>query len=76
MRKTLKLPNDLLRRIKIRAVVRNQKLKNTVAELLELGLANEPKPIVSVYVPKPVHLKHKKLLTFRDIEAAITADRE
>lgn len=76
MRTTFELPDDLVRRIKIRAVERNQKLKDTVAQLLELGLANEPQHKVSANAPKPVRLKHKKSLTIKDIEAAITAGRE
>ena len=39
MKTTLELPDDLVREIKLRAVHRGQKLKETVAELLQKGLA-------------------------------------
>ncbi|MEZ5584930.1 MAG: hypothetical protein R3F37_21115 [Candidatus Competibacteraceae bacterium] len=42
MKTTLDLPDELARRIKMRAVMRNQKLKDTIAQLLELGLASAP----------------------------------
>lgn len=41
MKTTLELPDVLMRRIKIRAAEQNRKLKDTVAELLERGLAAE-----------------------------------
>ena len=39
MKTTLEIPDDLMRRVKMRAVQRNQKLKDTVATLLEAGIA-------------------------------------
>ncbi len=42
MKTTLELPDTLMRRVKLRAVRRNQKLKDAVAQLLELGMAASP----------------------------------
>jgi hypothetical protein len=39
---TLDLPDDLMRKINIRAVQKNLKLKDTIADLLKRGLAREP----------------------------------
>jgi hypothetical protein len=39
MKTTIELPDGLVREIKMRAVSRRQKLKDTVAELLRKGLA-------------------------------------
>jgi hypothetical protein len=41
MKTTLDLPEDLVRAVKIRAVEENKKLKDTIAELLRRGLAQE-----------------------------------
>jgi len=41
MKTTLDLPDDLVRAVKIRAVKQNKKLKDTIAELLRRGLAQE-----------------------------------
>ena len=76
MKTTLELPDELVRRIKMRALERNLKLKDAVAQLLELGLANVPEDKVPSHPPKPVRLRHKGLLTIEDIEAAIAAGRE
>jgi hypothetical protein len=38
---TLELPDDLMRRIKMRAVQENRKLKDIIADLLQRGLAQE-----------------------------------
>jgi plasmid stability protein len=48
MKTTLELPDDLLRAVKIRAVRKNRRLKDEVAELLRRGLSRkeaEPKPL-------------------------------
>jgi hypothetical protein len=39
---TLELPDELMRRIKLRAVHRNRKLKDEIAQRLEAGLAGAP----------------------------------
>ena len=41
MKTTLDLPEDLMKAIKIRAVQENRKLKDTIADLLRRGLAQE-----------------------------------
>ncbi|HZF08076.1 MAG TPA: antitoxin [Thermoanaerobaculia bacterium] len=41
MKTTLDLPDDLVRAVKIRAVQENRRLKDTMAELLRRGLAQE-----------------------------------
>jgi hypothetical protein len=41
MKTTLDLPEDLVREMKIRAVQENKRLKDTVADLLRRGLAQE-----------------------------------
>lgn len=76
MKTTLELPDDLARRIKIRAAERNQKLKDTVAQLLELGLAHAPEHDIPAPPPQPVRLKQRGPLTIEDIEAAIAVGRD
>ncbi len=39
MKTTLDLPDDLMREVKIRAVMENRKLKDAVADLLRRGLS-------------------------------------
>ena len=41
MKTTLDLPDDLMREIKVRAAREDRKLKDLIAELLRLGLAEE-----------------------------------
>lgn len=76
MKTTLDLPDELARRIKIRAAARNQKLKDTIAQLLELGLASAPEQDWRTRVPKPIRLKKHGPLTIDDIEAAIAVGRD
>lgn len=76
MKTTVELPDELARRIKMRAVERNQKLKDTIAQLLELGLASVPGKKAPARAPKPIRLKKHRLLTINDIEAAIAAGRD
>jgi hypothetical protein len=68
MKTTLGLPDELARRIKLRAAARNQELKDTIAQLLELGLASAPEQQTSTRVSKPVRLKTQGPLTIDDIE--------
>ena len=65
-----------MRRVKLRAVHRNQKLKDAVAQLLEAGIAVLPAAEPPVRPPKPVRLKKHAPLTIDDIEAAIAAGRD
>jgi hypothetical protein len=76
MKTTLELPDALMRRVKLRAVHRNQKLKDTIAQLLELGMAAAPDAEKPPRPPKPVRLKGRRGLGIREIEAAINAGRE
>lgn len=76
MKTTLELPDNLMRRVKLRAVNRSQKLKETVAQLLEQGLAGTSGAGRPRRPPKPVKLRGRGPLGIRDIEAAIGAGRE
>jgi hypothetical protein len=76
MKTTLEIPDDLMRRIKLRAVHRNQKLKDAVAQLLEAGIAALPSAEPPARPPRPVRVKKHRRLTIDDIEVAITAGRD
>jgi hypothetical protein len=76
MKTTLELPDELMRRIRLRAVHRNQKLKDAIAQLLELGMATAPEAQAPKRAPKPVRLRKRGRITVDDIEAAIAAGRE
>lgn len=75
MKTTLELPDGLMQRVKLRAVHRNQKLKDAIAQLLELGMAASQNAEKSPHAPKPVRLKGGRL-NIGDIEAAIAAGRD
>lgn len=75
MKTTLELPDALMKRVKLRAIDRNQKLKEAIAQLLELGMeASQSK--VRARAPKPVRLKTGRRLSIDDIETAIVAGRQ
>jgi len=57
MKTTLDVPDELMRRVKMCAVQRNQKLKDTVAQLLEAGMAAVPGHRPPARPPRPVRLK-------------------
>ncbi len=77
MRKTtLELPDELMRRVKLRAVHRNQKLKDAITQLLELGMAVSADTRKAPGAPKPLRLKGHRPLTIRDIETAIGGGRD
>lgn len=75
MKTTLELPDDLMRRIKLRAVHGNRKLKDEITQLLVAGMASAPDPATPRKPPKPVRLRGRARLTILDIESAITAGR-
>jgi hypothetical protein len=75
MKTTLELPDGLMQRVKLRAVHRNQKLKDVIAQLLEIGMAASPDAEKKLRVPKPVRLNGGRL-NIEAIEAAIGAGRE
>jgi hypothetical protein len=72
---TLELPDALMQRVKLRAVRRHQKLKDVIAQLLELGMAAAPES-ERPRMPKPVRLKGNKGLDIQGIEAAIGGGRD
>jgi hypothetical protein len=76
MKTTLELPDELMRRVKLRAVYRNQKLKDVVAQLLEAGIAALPAAEPPTHPPKPLRLKKQAPLTIDAIETAIAAGRD
>jgi plasmid stability protein len=76
MKTTLELPDDLMRRIKLRAVHRNRKLKEEVAQLLEAGMASQSAAEAPARPPKPVRLRGRKPVTLAEIESAIAAGRD
>ena len=76
MKTTLELPDDLMRRVRLRAVHRRRKLKDEIAHLLEAGIAQAPEPEVPRKAPRPVRLRGRRPLTARDIENAIAAGRD
>jgi hypothetical protein len=75
MKTTLELPDGLMQRVKLRAVHRKQKLKDAIAQLLELGMAASPEADKPPRAPKPVRLRGSRL-DIESIEAAIAAGRE
>jgi hypothetical protein len=76
MKTTLELPDELMRRVKMHALQRSQKLKDAVAHLIEAGIAAEPQAEAPPRAPRPVRLRKHALLTIDDIEAAIASGRE
>ena len=76
MKTTLEMPDELMRRVKMRAVQRNQRLKDVVAQLLEAGMAAAPDDAPPTRAPKPVRLRRRRLLTIDDIESAIASGRD
>ena len=76
MKATLERSDDLMRRIKLRAVHRNQKLKDAVAQLLEAGIAALPSAESPARPPGPVWLKKHRRLTIDNIEVATAAGRD
>jgi hypothetical protein len=76
MKTTLEIPDELARRIRMRAAQRDQKLKDTIAQLLEIGLAHAPQAEPASTAPKPVRLRGRGPVSIDDIEAAIAAGRD
>jgi len=73
MKTTLDLPDNLMREVKIRAVHEHKKLKHTIAELLQKGMAaDRPR---RGKLPKPVKLRGGAITT-GEIEAAINWGRD
>ena len=73
---TLELPDELFQKVKLRAVQRRQKLKDAIAQLLELGMAASPEAERHAKLPKAVRLKGVGPVSVDEIEAAIAAGRD
>jgi hypothetical protein len=73
---TLELPDALMHQVKLRAVRRHQKLKDVIAQLLELGMAASPEVDHPLRAPKPVRLKGGVRLSIQDIDTAIDGGRD
>jgi hypothetical protein len=74
MKTTLELPDELMRRVKIRAAENNQKLKDTFAELIQKGISL-PSTSARRELPTPVKLSSGPL-TEEQIEEAIRWGRD
>jgi hypothetical protein len=75
MKTTLDIPDDLMMRVKLRAVREHKKLKDAIAEYLDRGMKTPP--IIDVKnFPKPIKLIGRGPLTTEEIEAAINWGRE
>ena len=73
MKTTLDLPDELMRKVKIRAVHENKKLKDAIAEFIRKGMATgQSQP---AKLPKAVKLRGGPITT-EEIEAAIAWGRE
>lgn len=70
---TLDLPDSLMRKVKLRAVHQQKKLKDTIAELIERGIAAEDS--APPKLPKPVKVRGGPITT-EEIEAAIAWGRD
>jgi hypothetical protein len=73
---TLELPDALMLRVKLLALHRNQKLKDAISQLLELGIAAVEKRSKPARLPKPVRLVGIGRLDIDSIEAAIGDGRD
>lgn len=73
MKTTLDLPDDLMRKVKIRAVQERKKLKDAIAEFIRKGMAADAQGPAKL--PKPAKLRGGPLTT-EEIEAAIAWGRD
>lgn len=76
MKTTLELPDDLMHRVKLRAVHAHRKLKDEVADLLERGMRTPAKKRPIPLLPKPLRLRGGFKPDIDDIEAAIAYGRD
>jgi hypothetical protein len=76
MKTTLELPDDLMRRVKVFSAQSDQKLKDTVAQLLESGLRAASAVPPDAAPPTPLRLRQPAPLSAADIDSAITAGRQ
>lgn len=75
MKTTLDLPDELVRRVKMRAVQTDSRLKDMVATLLNAGLHAASTAAPSAEPPSPVKLRGGARLTATGIERAIAQGR-
>ena len=76
MKTTIELPDDLMQRVKLRAVHAHRKLKDEVADLLERGMRAAPQKKTMPFVPQPLKLRGGFKPGIDDIEAAIAYGRD
>lgn len=81
MKTTLDLPDDLMMRVKLRAVREHKKLKDAIAEYLERGMkaatnGNSRAKGKRIEFPKVAQLQGRGPLTAEEIQAAINWGRE
>ncbi len=76
MKTTFDIPENLMVRVKEYAVENNRKLNDTIAELLERGIARSSTEIRPFDPGEPFRIKRKGTLNVEDIEAAIAAGRD
>lgn len=76
MKTTLELPDDLMQRVRLRALHARRKLKEEVADLLERGMRSAPTKAPTPLVPKPLKLRGGFRPDIDDIEAAIAFGRD
>jgi plasmid stability protein len=76
MKITLDLPDELVRRVKIRAAQSDRKLKDMVALLLDAALRAEQDGAAPAAPPKPLRLRGRGPLTAVDIERGISRGRD
>ena len=76
MKTTIEVPDELMRRVKMLAIQRNQKLKDAVAQLLEAGMTVTPADARPERAPRPVRLKGRHRIDIDDIESAIASGRD
>lgn len=73
MKTTLDIPDELMRKVKIRAVHEHKKLKDAIAEFIRKGMAaGKSRPAKT---PRPVKLRGGPITT-EEIEAAIAWGRD
>lgn len=75
MKTTVELPDDLVRRVKVRAAEDNRKLKELLAELIERGLASIDGARRARRLPKPLRVGDAPL-GIDEIESAIAEGRD
>jgi hypothetical protein len=82
MKTTIELPDDLMMRVKLRAVQEHKKLKDAIAEYLDRGMKGSGTPAKTksngkhIEFPKVAKLVGRGPLTIDEIEAAINWGRE